>query len=314
MPSRSARSSGRGWPWLDVGRSSRRHVVFLAVARRLAAVSQHRAFRAEPLFFVQRTLLHYHAPLVLPALESIDLCSSVRRTRFALAINAVRARPPPSHFAPTLVCVRRLTSRPSNRRRGEMISSSPSSSSLVAPPTGYSPPAGLSHLANGPSPVSTTRILELSNFSQDLKTRDIQGIFAEWEDDRGGFKIKWVDDTSCLIVFGDAGVGASMPSAFWRRMLTSGGRQPSGPLSPRSPTSLPTSLTPATRLNRLPSSAPTPAPTSRPSLPRSRTGRARGATPLTRPTRRCPTAGPARTHRPPAEGSGGGRASACVGR
>lgn len=32
-------------------------------------------------------------------------------------------------------------------------------------------------------------------------------MFDEWEEDRGGFKIKWSDDVSCWIVFADAGVG-----------------------------------------------------------------------------------------------------------
>lgn len=59
------------------------------------------------------------------------------------------------------------------------------------------------HIVN---PNSTTRVLLLSDFNKELKTRDIQHVFAEWEDDRGGFKIKWVDDTSCLIVFADPGV------------------------------------------------------------------------------------------------------------
>lgn len=54
--------------------------------------------------------------------------------------------------------------------------------------------------------VSTTRILHLSGFSPELKTRDIQSVFADWEEEGGGFKIKWVDDTTCLIVFQDAGV------------------------------------------------------------------------------------------------------------
>ncbi|PWN45676.1 hypothetical protein IE81DRAFT_319972 [Ceraceosorus guamensis] len=49
-----------------------------------------------------------------------------------------------------------------------------------------------------------TRIIELSGFPPQLKTRDIQAIFAQWEDDRGGFKIKWVDDTTALVIFADA--------------------------------------------------------------------------------------------------------------
>ena len=42
-----------------------------------------------------------------------------------------------------------------------------------------------------------------------MKTRDIQAAFAEWENANGGFKIKWIDDTSLLIVFADATVGES---------------------------------------------------------------------------------------------------------
>lgn len=51
-----------------------------------------------------------------------------------------------------------------------------------------------------------TRILSLTGFPKELKTRDIQASFAEWESVGGGFKIKWIDDTSLLIVFQDATV------------------------------------------------------------------------------------------------------------
>lgn len=54
-----------------------------------------------------------------------------------------------------------------------------------------------------------TRILSLTGFPKELKTRDIQIAFAEWENVGGGFKIKWIDDTSLLIVFQDATVGES---------------------------------------------------------------------------------------------------------
>ncbi|KAK0546581.1 hypothetical protein OC845_004534 [Tilletia horrida] len=46
-----------------------------------------------------------------------------------------------------------------------------------------------------------TRILQLSGFPPELKTRDIQAVFGQWPD---AFKIKWVDDTTALIVFNDA--------------------------------------------------------------------------------------------------------------
>ncbi|KAJ7750226.1 hypothetical protein B0H16DRAFT_1549886 [Mycena metata] len=54
--------------------------------------------------------------------------------------------------------------------------------------------------------ASVTRILYLTGFPKELKTKDIQSAFAEWEAVNGGFKIKWRDDTSLLIVFQDASV------------------------------------------------------------------------------------------------------------
>ncbi|KAJ7492221.1 hypothetical protein FB451DRAFT_1078114 [Mycena latifolia] len=54
--------------------------------------------------------------------------------------------------------------------------------------------------------ASVTRILSLTGFPKELKTKDIQAAFSEWEAVNGGFKIKWRDDTSLLIVFQDASV------------------------------------------------------------------------------------------------------------
>jgi len=54
--------------------------------------------------------------------------------------------------------------------------------------------------------ASVTRILYLTGFPKELKTKDIQTAFAEHESQGGGFKIKWRDDTSLLIVFQDASV------------------------------------------------------------------------------------------------------------
>lgn len=65
-------------------------------------------------------------------------------------------------------------------------------------------------MASAPLPplsASVTRILALTGFSSELKTKDIQAAFSEYESMNGGFKIKWVDDTSLLLVFNDAGVG-----------------------------------------------------------------------------------------------------------
>jgi hypothetical protein len=56
--------------------------------------------------------------------------------------------------------------------------------------------------------ASVTRILALSGFPSELKTKDIQAAFTEWENERGGFKIKWIDDTGLLLVFADPGTGA----------------------------------------------------------------------------------------------------------
>ena len=58
-----------------------------------------------------------------------------------------------------------------------------------------------------PLSASVTRILSLTGFPKELKTKDIQSAFSEWESVMGGFRIKWIDDTSLMIVFNDAGVG-----------------------------------------------------------------------------------------------------------
>jgi len=55
--------------------------------------------------------------------------------------------------------------------------------------------------------ASVTRILYLTGFPKELKTKDIQAAFSDYESISGGFKIKWRDDTSLLIVFQDASVG-----------------------------------------------------------------------------------------------------------
>ncbi|KLO20770.1 hypothetical protein SCHPADRAFT_992082 [Schizopora paradoxa] len=57
-----------------------------------------------------------------------------------------------------------------------------------------------------PLSASVTRILSLVGFPKELKTKDIQAAFSEWENVQGGFRIKWIDDTSLLIVFNEATV------------------------------------------------------------------------------------------------------------
>ena len=63
-----------------------------------------------------------------------------------------------------------------------------------------------------PLSAAVTRILALSGFPAQLKTRDIQAAFAEFDSQPGGFKIKWIDDTSLLIVFNDPTVGQYIKS------------------------------------------------------------------------------------------------------
>ena len=83
-------------------------------------------------------------------------------------------------------------------------------------------------MATAPAPLpplsaSVTRILALTGFPPELKTKDIQAAFSEYETVNGGFKIKWVDDTSLLLVFNDAGVGESSFSALESRKLGNSG-------------------------------------------------------------------------------------------
>lgn len=35
-------------------------------------------------------------------------------------------------------------------------------------------------------------------------------MFKDYEGDKGGFRIKWLDDVNALVVFADAGVGELM--------------------------------------------------------------------------------------------------------
>lgn len=53
--------------------------------------------------------------------------------------------------------------------------------------------------ALSPFNASVTRILELQGFPSELKTKDIQSCFNKWEDVR----LKWVDDTTALVIFTD---------------------------------------------------------------------------------------------------------------
>lgn len=51
-----------------------------------------------------------------------------------------------------------------------------------------------------------SKILRLEGFNAELKTKDILKCFAEWEE-QGGLVIRWIDDVTCLLIFGDVDVG-----------------------------------------------------------------------------------------------------------
>jgi len=54
-----------------------------------------------------------------------------------------------------------------------------------------------------PLSACVTRILLVSGFPKELRTKDINQAFSDWENVQGGFKIKWIDDTSLYVVFQD---------------------------------------------------------------------------------------------------------------
>ncbi|SNX84188.1 uncharacterized protein MEPE_02896 [Melanopsichium pennsylvanicum] len=62
-----------------------------------------------------------------------------------------------------------------------------------------------------------TRILQLSGFPPQLKTRDLQQVFSAYEEEKGGYKIKWVDDTTALIIFADP---ATAKKAYLRTIMS----------------------------------------------------------------------------------------------
>jgi hypothetical protein len=67
-----------------------------------------------------------------------------------------------------------------------------------------------------PISAASTRILALSNFSPQIKTKDLHQAFQPWAEDKGGYKIKWIDDVTALAVFNDATVGAYSASFMTR--------------------------------------------------------------------------------------------------
>jgi len=47
----------------------------------------------------------------------------------------------------------------------------------------------------------STRILDVFGFPATFKTHNLHEIFHEYENMRGGYRIKWMDDTRALIIF-----------------------------------------------------------------------------------------------------------------
>jgi len=126
---------------------------------------------------------------------------------------------------------------------GNIYSSSPNASTLGQ----FSSPMNLQGNLAAPvpiisRPISTTRILLLSGFAPELRTRDLLAVFSPWEDVGGGLRVKWIDDRSAYIVFQDAIVAkkaflstvANMPPS-----LTSTLENPSQPTAKLTPYSGP---------------------------------------------------------------------------
>ncbi|GAA6021209.1 hypothetical protein JCM10207_008355 [Rhodosporidiobolus poonsookiae] len=87
----------------------------------------------------------------------------------------------------------------------------PHSSSLSSLAS-FSYPSGASSGPTVPPPVplhaqtNHTRVLLLRDFDPKLKTKDLQDALSEWQDEPGGLKVKWRDDTSAWVVFGEGAV------------------------------------------------------------------------------------------------------------
>ncbi|GAA6039691.1 hypothetical protein JCM8097_001354 [Rhodosporidiobolus ruineniae] len=78
-------------------------------------------------------------------------------------------------------------------------SSSLSSLSSFLPSLSQQPPSLLPQ-------TNHTRILLLADFDPQLKTKDLQEALQPFHDEPGGLKLKWRDDTSAYIVFGEPAV------------------------------------------------------------------------------------------------------------
>jgi len=55
--------------------------------------------------------------------------------------------------------------------------------------------------AEAPTPDEPTFVLDCYDFSASFKTHHLHDIFREYENMRGGYRIKWLEDTRALIIF-----------------------------------------------------------------------------------------------------------------
>jgi hypothetical protein len=67
----------------------------------------------------------------------------------------------------------------------------------------------LSLLAQVPVVDEPTVILDCYDFPKSFKTHHLHDIFREYENIRGGYRIKWMDDTRALIIFEHPATGKS---------------------------------------------------------------------------------------------------------
>lgn len=56
-------------------------------------------------------------------------------------------------------------------------------------------------IAQVPVVDEPTVILDCRDFPKSFKTHHLHDIFREYENVRGGYRIKWIDDTRALIIF-----------------------------------------------------------------------------------------------------------------
>ncbi|BGP15522.1 hypothetical protein JCM10213v2_003501 [Rhodosporidiobolus nylandii] len=118
------------------------------------------------------------------------------------------ALPPSSQFPPPASS---STFVPSHNPRSSSLSSL-SSFAYGGPGSNHSPhssvslPPAAQQASQHATQTNHTRVLLLRDFDAALKTKDLQEALSEWQDEPGGLKVKWRDDTSAWAVFGEPAV------------------------------------------------------------------------------------------------------------